>query len=48
MNGVNLIKKKIPRLGAQQPPLYNPRVNYGNNGNRGKKGEQISFTWKGE
>ena len=46
MNGVNLIKKKIPRLGAQQPPLYNPRVNDGNNGNSGKKGEKYHLPGK--
>ena len=39
---------QIPRLGAQQPPLYNPRVNYGSNGNSGKKGKKRSFTWKGK
>ena len=26
------------QIGAQQPPLYNPRVNYGSNGSSGKKG----------
>ena len=26
------------RVGAQQPPLCNPRVNYGSNGRSGKKG----------
>ena len=31
---------QIPRLGAQQPPLYNPRVNYGSNGSSGKKGKK--------
>ena len=39
---------QIPRLGAQQPPLYNPRVNYGSNGSSGKKGEKRSFTSKGK
>ena len=24
---------------SQQPPLYNPRVNYGSNGSSGKKGK---------
>ena len=27
---------QIPRVGAQQPPLYNPRVNYGSIGSGGK------------
>ena len=39
---------QIPRLGAQQPSLYNPRVNYGSNGSSGKKGKKGSFTWKGK
>ena len=26
------------RVGAQQPPLCNPRVNYGSNGSSGQKG----------
>ena len=39
---------QIPRLGAQQPPLYNPRVNYGSKGSSGKKGNKRSFTWKGK
>ena len=39
---------QIPRLGAQQPPLYNRRVNYGSNGSSGKKGKKGSFTWKGK
>ena len=30
---------QIPRLGAKQPPLYNPRVNHGSNGSSGKKGK---------
>ena len=28
----------FPRVGAQQPPLCNPRVNYGSNGRSEKKG----------
>ena len=39
---------QISRLGAQQPPLYNPRVNYGSNGSGGNKGKKGSFTWKGK
>ena len=39
---------KFPVSGAQQPPLYNPRVNYGSNGSSGKKGKKRSFTWKGK
>ena len=32
------------RVGAQQPPLCNPRVNYGSNGSSGKKREiKINF-----
>ena len=27
----------FPRVGAQQSPLCNPRVNYGSNGSNGKK-----------
>ena len=38
---------RIPRVGVQQPPLYNPRVNYGSNGNSGKKGKLRSSSWKG-
>ena len=39
---------RIPRVGVQQPPLYNPRVNYGSNGNSGKKGKLRSSSWKGK
>ena len=39
---------RIPRVGVQQPPLYNPRVNYGSNGNRGKKVKLRSSSWKGK
>ena len=35
-----------PRVGAQQPPLCNPRVNYGSNGSSGKKGRLRSSSWK--
>ena len=34
----------FPRVGAQQSPLCNPRVNYGSNGSNGKKGR--SSSWK--
>lgn len=34
-------------VGAQRPPLYNPRVNYGTNGN-GRKGKSKSCAWKGK
>lgn len=30
---------QIARVGAQQPPLYNLRVNYGSNGSSVKKGK---------
>ena len=33
-------------VGAQQPPLCNPRVNYGNNGRSGKKGRLRSSSGK--
>ena len=36
----------FPRVGAQQPPLCNPRVNYGSNGRSGKKGRLRSSSWK--
>ena len=36
---------QIPRVGAQQSPLYNPRVNYGSSG---KKGKLRSSSWKGK
>ena len=39
---------KISCVGAQQPPLYNPRVNYGSNGSGGKKGKLRSSSWKGK
>ena len=39
---------QIPRVGAQQAPLYNPRVNYGSNGCGGKKGRLRSSSWKGK
>ena len=39
---------QIPRLGAEQPPLHNPRVNYRSNGSSEKKGKKRSFTWKGK
>ena len=36
-----------PRVGAQQSPLCNPRVNYGSNGNNGtEKGRLRSSSWK--
>ena len=34
------------RVGAQQPPLCNPQVNYGSNGSSGKKGRLRSTSWK--
>ena len=34
------------RVGAQQPPLSNPRVNYGSSGSRGKKERLRSSSWK--
>ena len=34
------------RVGAQQPPLCHPRVNYGSNGRSGKKGRLRSTSWK--
>ena len=37
---------QIPRVGAQQPPINNPRVNYGSNGSGGKKGKLRSSSWK--
>ena len=39
---------QIPRVGAQQSPLYNPRVNYGSSGSGGKKGKLRSSSWKGK
>ena len=36
----------FPRVGAQQSPLCNPRVNYGSNGRSGKKGRLRSTSWK--
>ena len=30
---------EIPRLGAKQLTLYNPRVNYRSNGSSGKEGK---------
>ena len=39
---------QIPRVGAQQSPLYNPRVNYGSSGSGGKKGQLRSSSWKGK
>ena len=33
-------------FGSQQPPLCNPRVNYGSNGRSGKKGRLRSTSWK--
>ena len=35
-----------PCVGAQQPSLCNPRVNYGSNGSSGKKGRLRSSSWK--
>ena len=34
---------QIPRLGAQQPQLYNPGVNYGSNGSGGEPTEASSL-----
>ena len=34
------------RVGAQQSPLCNPRVNYGSNGSNGMKGRLRSSSWK--
>ena len=34
---------QIPCVGAQQPPLYNPRVNYGINGSGGEPTETSSL-----
>ena len=39
---------QIPRVVAQQPSLYNPRVNYGSSGSSGKKGKLRSSSWKGK
>ena len=39
---------KILHVGAQQPPLCNPRVNYGSNGRSGKKRTLRSSSWKGK
>ena len=36
----------FPRVGAQQPPLCNPRVNYWSDGSSGKKGRLRSSSWK--
>ena len=39
---------QIPRVGAQQSPLYNARVNYGSSGSSGKKGKLRPSSWKGK
>ena len=36
----------FPRVGAQQPPLCNPRVNYGSDSSSGKKGRLRSTSRK--
>ena len=36
----------FPHVGAQQPLLCNPRVNYGSNGSSGKRGRLRSSSWK--
>ena len=33
-----VVESFFPRVGAQQPLLCNPRVNYGSNGSSGEKG----------
>ena len=40
------LSRVFSRVGAQQPLLYNPRVNYGSNGSSGKNGGLRPTSWK--
>ena len=40
------LSRIFSRVGAQQPLLCNPRVNYGSNGSSGKNGRLRPTSWK--